>query len=261
MIVAVPTLTYPSRRPYPHRRRSRHPACRRSPTLRSRLGVRTDTPPPTQITAAPGTIPAPVTPVEAGFTPQPATVTPLPPLPTLATLPPTALPTIAGVPQNVPDNPQARAFALSASGGAVTGSGFILPFGASTFARNPVDPSHMAVVDTRGLLYMFFGGLTVDNGRVRVSPRRRLRAAERRPESGGASGRSAGRPMGSTRLPGRRAEADDRDGIWYTNNPQRRAGIQYAAQVSRNVFAGADRLHGRSGRRTVRLQQPALRVE
>ncbi len=194
------------------------------------LGVRTDTPPPTQITAAPGTIPAPVTPVEAGFTPQPATVTPLP---TLATLPPTALPTIAGVPQNVPDNPKARAFALSASGGAVTGSGFILPFGASTFARNPVDPSHMAVVDTRGLLYMFFGGLTVDDGaRVRVSPF----VADYEPPSADqnqARVRQIGwSPDGQYLAFLVDAEADDRDGIWYTNNPQP-GGIQYAVQVFR----------------------------
>lgn len=198
------------------------------------LGVRTDTPvPPTMITAAPGTSPAPVTPVEASETPAPASVTPLPPLPVLDTPTPTVLPTIGDIPQIPPPNPLTRAFALSANDGAVTGGAFVLPFDTNTFARNPVDPSRMAVVDARGLLYMFFGGLaTSDGARIRVSPF----VADFEPataEDNQARVRQIGwSPDGSYLAFLVDAEADDRDGVWYTNNPQQ-DGIRYAVQVFR----------------------------
>ena len=143
------------------------PTAALSPTIEP-LGFRTPTPisvpptvifnaPPTIITAAPGTLVAPVTPVEVLTTPEPATGTALPPLPTTTPIAPTPLPTIAPIPQSIPDNPQTRAFALSTSSGVVAGSGFLLPFAATTFARNPSDPNRYAVVDARGLIYLFNG--------------------------------------------------------------------------------------------------------
>jgi hypothetical protein len=151
----------------------------------------------------------------------------------VATFTPTVLPTIGGIPQNLPENPQTRAFALSATSGAVTGSAFVLPFDTSTFARNPVDPSRMAVVDARGLLYMFFGGLTAQDGaRIRVSPF----VADFEPASADenqARVRQIGWSPDGTYLAFLvDAEADDRDGVWYTNNPQQ-DGIRYAVQVFR----------------------------
>ncbi|MCC6803545.1 MAG: SH3 domain-containing protein, partial [Anaerolineae bacterium] len=197
-------------------------------------GVRTETPPPpTLITAAPGTSPAPVTPVEASETPAPASVTPLPPLPVLDTSTPTALPTIGDIPLNTPERPLTRAFALSAADGAVSGGAFVLPFDASAFARNPVDPSRMAVVDARGLLYMFSGELTADNvERIRVSPF----VADFEPpsaEENQARVRQIGwSPDGNYLAFLVDAEADDRDGVWYTNNPPP-GGERSAVQVFR----------------------------
>lgn len=127
--------------------------------------------PPTIITAAPGTIPAQVTPIEQIATPGSVTLTPLPEIATPVLPAATALPTIASVPQNVPQNPLTRAFALSTSSGAVAGSGFLLPFGATTFARSPSDPNRLAVVDTRGLIYLFNGAPETGSiVRLRTSP-------------------------------------------------------------------------------------------
>ena len=213
------------------------PAIQTTPTLEP-LGFRTTTPlPPTIITAAPGTNPAPVTPITSGLTPELSTQTPLPPLPTATILAPTSLPTIAVIPNTVPENPQTRAFALSATGGAVSGSGFLLPFSANTFARNPVDPSRMAVVDSRGLLYMFFGGLQVDNGaRIRVSPF----VADFEPDSAASNQAKVTQigwsPDGQHLAFLVDAEADDRDGVWIMNNTDQN-GIRYATQVFRECPA------------------------
>ncbi len=113
------------------------------------------------ITAAPGTIPAPVTPFEAETTPtgspQDVTLTALPLLATPIALASPTLPPIVSVTQIAPENPLIRAFSLSTAAGFVTGDGFLLPFAATAFARNPTDPNQIAVVDARGLLYMTDG--------------------------------------------------------------------------------------------------------
>ncbi len=144
----------------------------------------------------------------------------------------TPLPTIAPIPQDVPDNPLTRAFALNAEGGAITGSGFLLPFSTTTFARNPVDPARMAVVDDRGLLYLFSGGLTVDQGvRVRVSP-----FLDFEPSSAAENQvrvvQIGWSPDGAWLAFLVDAEADDRDGIWLLSNPQLNS-ISSARQVFR----------------------------
>ena len=205
------------------------------------MGYRTPTPvtlvhipptlmtiPPTIITAAPGTIPALVTPIVQITTPLPATEAPL--LPTTTPIPPE--PTIASIPANVPPNPQTRAFALSTNNGAVIGSGFPLPFAAQTFARNPQDASRMAVVNSRGLLYMLYNGLTTQDAvRVRVSP-----FSDFEPQS--AADNQARVTQIGWSPDGRYlaflvdSEADDRDGVWYTDNPDQ-SEIRFATQVFR----------------------------
>ncbi|MCK6580271.1 MAG: SH3 domain-containing protein [Anaerolineae bacterium] len=99
-----------------------------------------------------------VSPTPGGFAPigVPQTLTPnVLALPS-PTLPPELVPTIADIPLSVPANPLTRAFALSTSGGVVAGGGVLLPYGggAATFARSPVDPNQVAMVDPRGVLYL-----------------------------------------------------------------------------------------------------------
>ncbi|MBK8027340.1 MAG: SH3 domain-containing protein [Chloroflexi bacterium] len=114
---------------------------------------------------------APVTPIVGETTPVGVASTPTPgvaplgvpqtlapnaiSLPT-ATVPPELIPTIADIPLILPENPLTRAFALSTSGGGVTGSSLLLSSGggAVTFARNPVDPNQVAMADPRGVLYL-----------------------------------------------------------------------------------------------------------
>ncbi len=174
-----------------------------------------------------------VPPVVSTTTPLPATVTPLPLAPTNTAGVPTLPPTPALYPQNIPINPLTRAFALSSSNGAISGNGFLLPFEATTFARNPTDPSRMAVVDSRGLLYMFFGGLTAaDGARIRVSPF----VADFEPNTAADNQARVVQigwsPDGQYLAFLVDAEADDRDGVWYTNDPQQ-GGIRFASQVFR----------------------------
>jgi len=79
------------------------------------------------------------------------------------TAPPSAapadLPAIAAIPLTPLANPVARGFTLS-SGGAVRGGALDLPFGGGVvrFAQNPVDPSQVAMVDPRGVLYLVRDG-------------------------------------------------------------------------------------------------------
>ena len=123
--------------------------------------------PPTIVT---GTDPAPVTPIEGGGTPELPTQTAFAP-PTSTPPSPTALPPIAPIPQTLPDDPHTRAFALTSIGGLISGGDFLLPFAVTTFARDPQDASRYALVDTRGLIYLFSGGFNRENGiRVRISP-------------------------------------------------------------------------------------------
>jgi hypothetical protein len=176
------------------------------------VGVREPT--AEQITAAPGTEAAFVTPVEAGSTPEPATLTALPALTTLAPLLPTGLPTISSDPLLIPNEPQTRAFALSTDGGVITSSELPLPFGATTFARNPLDPNSYAVVDTRGLLFLFNGGLNANQGTLlRTSP-----FAEPEPQTRETNNaivvQVAYSPDGQYLALLIDAEKDDRDGIW-----------------------------------------------
>ena len=151
--------------------------------------------------------------IPPSLTPTPTAT--LPPTPTL-----TPLPTIAGIPQEIPSNPQPDAIALLATNGNVNGSGFTLPFDMTTFARNPLDPSRMAVVDLRGLLYMFFGGLTAQDGAlVRVSPFSDFEPSSA--DTNQARVRQIGwSPDGNYLAFLVDAEADDRDGVWYIDNPQ-----------------------------------------
>jgi hypothetical protein len=104
-------------------------------TVGAPIATRTDVPPPVGGTAT--------------------TATDVPPQPTLAPVEPTALPTIAAIPQIVPLNPLVRGFTLS-SDGVVRGGDFTVPFesGITAFARNPVDPRQAALVDPRGVLYL-----------------------------------------------------------------------------------------------------------
>jgi hypothetical protein len=182
-----------------------------------------------------------VTPLSVSLTPELSTQTPLPPLPTATILAPTALPTPALIPNEIPGLPQTRAFALSTDGAAVNGSSFLLPFGANTFARNPVDASRMAVVDSRGLLYMFFGGLQAADGvRIRVSPF----VADYEPDSAASNQAKVTQigwsPNGQYLAFLVDAEADDRDGVWYMTNADQ-GGIRYASQVFRECPALVER--------------------
>ncbi|MEP7290785.1 MAG: SH3 domain-containing protein, partial [Chloroflexota bacterium] len=181
------------------------------------VGVREPTSAP--ITAAPGTDAAQVTPAEAVSTPALATLTAqllptgLPPFPPL-------LPTIGTNPQLIPNEPQPRAFALSSSGGTFSGNNLPLPFTATTFARNPSNPNDYALVDDRGLLYLFSGGLRVEQGAlVRTSP-----FAEPEPLTRDANNaivtQVAWSPDGQTLAFLVDAEKDDRDGIWIMPNGQ-----------------------------------------
>lgn len=144
----------------------------------------------------------------------------------------TPLPTIAPVPQDVPANPLTRAFALNAAGGAITGGSLLLPFSTTTFARSPTDPTRLAAVDDRGLLYLFSGGLAADLGaRVRVAPFvdfEPLSAADNqvRVVQIGWS------PDGAWLAFLVDAERDDRDGVWLLSNPQLNS-ISSARQVFR----------------------------
>lgn len=186
-----------------------------TPTLQvAPIGVREPT--AELLTAAPGTPAAAVTPVEAGSTPEPVTLTALPAFPTLAPLLPTGLPTFSNDPLLLPNEPLTRAFALSTEGGLFTSSELPLPagFGATTFARNPLDPNNYAVVDGRGLLYLFSGGLSAEQGvLLRTSP-----FAEPEPltrEANNAVVTQVGwSPDGQYLALLVDAEKDDRDGIW-----------------------------------------------
>jgi hypothetical protein len=126
-------------------------------------------------------------------------------------------------------------FALRANNGAVTGSSFLLPFDTITFARNPLDPSRMAAVDSRGLLYLFFGGLAAEDGaRVRVSPFVDFEPASA--ETNQARVRQVSwSPDGQYLAFLVDAEADDRDGVWVAYAPP--GGIQYASQIFRECPA------------------------
>ena len=214
---------------------SQEPLGFRTPTpLRAPPTIETVTVLPTFITAAPGTSPAPVTPITVSTTPELST---LPPLPTATILAPTLLPTPALIPNTIPELPQTRAFALSSSGSAVDGSSFPLPFGVTTFARNPLDSSRMAVVDLRGLLYMFFDGLQTSNGvRIRVSPF----VADYEPDTAADNQAKVTQigwsPDGQYLAFLVDAEADDRDGVWYMTNADQ-GGIRYASQVFRECPA------------------------
>ena len=90
----------------------------------------------------------------------------------------------------------------------------------------------MAVVDSRGLLYMFFGGLTAQDGaRVRVLPFSNFEPSSA--DTNQARVRLIGwSPDGNYLAFLVDAEADDRDGVWFTNNPQQ-GGIRFASQVFR----------------------------
>ena len=218
---------------------SQEPLGFRTPTpLRAPPTIETVTVLPTFITAAPGTSPAQVTPITVSYvTPELSTQTPLPPLPTATILAPTPLPTPALIPNTIPELPQTRAFALSSSGSAVDGSSFPLPFGVTTFARNPLDAARMAVVDSRGLLYMFFNGLQPSNGvRIRVSPF----VADYEPDTAADNQAKVTQigwsPDGQYLAFLVDAEADDRDGVWYMTNADQ-GGIRYASQVFRECPA------------------------
>lgn len=182
-----------------------------TPTLEiAPVGVREET--PQLITAAPETEAAIVTPVEAGSTPEPPTLTALPAFSTPLPLLPTSLPTFD--PLLIPNQPQTRAFALSTEGGVVTSNELPLPFSATTFARNPLDPNSYAVVDARGLLYLFNGGLNAEQGALlRTSP-----FAEPEPQTRETNNaivvQVAYSPDGQYLALLIDAEKDDRDGIW-----------------------------------------------
>ncbi|MBC6938385.1 MAG: hypothetical protein DWB42_21485, partial [Chloroflexi bacterium] len=112
-----------------------------TPTFVTAEAALTDTP-----AAAPS--PAEASP-QAG--PPTFTATPQPTVALRVTLAPT-LPAPPVVPTFIPANPQTRAFALSAGGGA---AGFNLPHNdPALFARNPVDPNLYASTDTAGNLYL-----------------------------------------------------------------------------------------------------------
>ncbi len=174
-----------------------------------------------------------ITPIQGVTTPEEVTQTAaivLLPSPTPST--PTPLPTIALIPLSVPSNPNTRGFALSSNNGAVTGSGFDLPFSATTFARDPVDPTHYAVVDVRGLIYMFFSDINGQNVvRVHVSP-----FLDFEPQSAQDNQANVVQvvwsPDGQHLAFLVDANRDDRDGVWLLNNPQINS-ISNAQQVFR----------------------------
>lgn len=174
------------------------------------------------VTAAPGTEAAPVTPIEAAGTPEPPTLTALPAIPTLAPLLPTSLPTFSNDPLLLPNEPLTRAFELNTDGVSFTSSELLLPsgFGATTFARNPLDPNRYAVVDGRGLLYLFNGGLSAEQGALlRTSPFAEPEPPNR--EANNAIVTQVGwSPDGQTLALLVDAEKDDRDGIWLLPNGQ-----------------------------------------
>lgn len=174
------------------------------------------------VTAAPGTEAAPVTPIEAGGTPEPPTLTALPAIPTLAPLVPTSLPTFSNDPLLVPNEPLTRAFELNTDGVSFSSSELLLPsgFGATTFARNPLDPNSYAVVDARGLLYLFNGGLSAEQGTLlRTSPFAEPEPPNR--EANNAIVTQVGwSPDGQYLALLVDAEKDDRDGIWLLPNGQ-----------------------------------------
>jgi hypothetical protein len=117
-------------------------------------------------------------------------------------------------------NPLTLAIALHTDGSAVSASGFLLPFASTTFAVNPVDSSRVAVVDTRGLLYLFTGGVAASQGvRVRVSPFLDFepQSAEENQVRVAQIGWS---PDGTQLAFLVVAERDDRDGVWILDNPQ-----------------------------------------
>lgn len=174
------------------------------------------------VTAAPGTEAAPVTPIEAAGTPEPATLTALAALPTLTPLVPTGLPTFSNDPLLLPNEPLTRAFELNTDGVRFTSSELLLPsgFGATTFARNPLDPNRYAVVDGRGLLYLFNGGLSAEQGALlRTSPFAEPEPPNR--EANNAIVTQVGwSPDGQYLALLVDAEKDDRDGIWLLPNGQ-----------------------------------------
>ncbi len=174
-----------------------------------------------------------ITPIQGVTTPEAVTQTAaIVLLPTPTPLAPTPLPTIALIPLVVPSNPNTRGFALSSNNGAVTGSGFDLPFSATTFARDPVDPSHYAVVDVRGLIYLFFGGVSgQDVIRVHVSP-----FLDFEPQSAQDNQANVVQvvwsPDGQHLAFLVDANRDDRDGVWLLNNPQS-ASVSSGQQIFR----------------------------
>lgn len=171
------------------------------------------------ITAAPETIAAQVTPFEVVETPALASQTAIP-QPSEAPLLPSPLPPIGAFASPFPDQPQLRGFALSASGGILSGEAIQMPFGATTFARNPFNPSQYAVVDERGLLYLFDGGLDANQGVLMATSPFALPEPLTREANNAIVTQVAWSPDGQTLAFLVDAERDDRDGIWVMPNGQ-----------------------------------------
>lgn len=171
------------------------------------------------ITAAPGTIAAQVTPFEVQETPALASQTAIP-QPSESPLLPSALPSIGVFSSPFPDQPQLRGFALSTSGGILSGEAIQMPFSATTFARNPLNPDQYALVDERGLLYMFNGGLAANQGTLMTTSPFALPEPLTREANNAVVIQVGWSPDGQTLAFLVDSEHDDRDGIWVMPNGQ-----------------------------------------
>ncbi len=125
---------------------------------------------PTFVTAQAGELPANVTPLPPTFTALPLALTVFPTQPPLgaptAQLPPTP---IAAPPVIQPGSIPNLAFTLSTNGG-FSGGIQEMPGGTITLASDPNNPNHVALVDARGLLFIFSDFVGRQGARIETSP-------------------------------------------------------------------------------------------